>query len=103
MTWAKGQSGNPAGRPRGKLNQFAMETARQVEESGQTPVDLLVSMYRDVSLDIKLRIDAARAAAPYVHPRLATSEVDLTTTPKESAEEYSDEELMAIIKGDKAA
>ena len=106
MTWKKGQSGNPNGRPKGKLNQFAQETAKQIAETGELPVIFLASVYQDVSLDMKLRIDAARAAAPYAHPRLATSEVDLNLRPKEHQHEYSDEELLKIIadaQGDKAA
>ena len=101
MTWKKGQSGNVKGRPKGKLNQFAMETAQRIAESGELPVDYLVSVFRDDEADAKLRVDAARAAAPYLHPRLATSEVDIVTTAE--PEHMTDEELIAIIKGDKAA
>ena len=99
--WKKGQSGNLNGRPRGSLNKFAMENAQRIAESGELPVDYLVSVYRDDEADAKLRVDAARAAAPYLHPRLATSEVDIVSTAE--PEHMTDEELIAIIKGDKAA
>jgi hypothetical protein len=103
MTWRKGQSGNPNGRPRGKLNKFATENARRIAESGELPVDYLVSVYRDEEADAKLRVDAARAAAPYLHPRLATSELDIVQDEKRSIEDYSDEDLLKIIEGGKAA
>ena len=43
-----------------------------VRASGPTPLDYLVQVMRDESLDLAKRLDAAKAAAPYVHPRLAS-------------------------------
>ena len=43
-----------------------------VRASGPTPLDYLVQVMRDESLDLAKRLDAAKAAAPYLHPRLAS-------------------------------
>lgn len=39
-----------------------------------TPLDYLTSVYRDESRNPNERIDAAKAAAPYVHPKLSNVE-----------------------------
>ena len=80
------------------MNKFAMEKAKEVQESGLSPLDFLLGVARDESADMKLRIEAAKAATPYVHPRLASSEVQVTTDDK-PAEEMSDAELIAIAGG----
>ena len=43
-------------------------------------MDFMLEVMRDESLGIRLRIDAAKAAAPYVHQRLSAIAVDLTTS-----------------------
>jgi len=48
-------------------------------QSGQLPVDYMLEVMRDQSLDTRLRIDAAKAAAPYVHQKLSAISVDVTT------------------------
>lgn len=37
----------------------------------QTPLDFLMSIVDDVKQDIQIRVDCAKAALPYCHPRLA--------------------------------
>jgi hypothetical protein len=41
-----------------------------VAASGLAPLDFLLTAMRNEELDLDKRIDAAKAAAPYVHPRL---------------------------------
>ena len=48
--------------------------AAKIAESGLSPLDYLLSIVRDEGLDQPARVDAAKAAAPYVHPRLASIE-----------------------------
>jgi hypothetical protein len=48
--------------------------ARQaaIAESGMTPLDYMISVFRDENQPVNVRLDAARSAAGYVHPRLAS-------------------------------
>ncbi len=50
--------------------------ARQAEvaASGITPLEYMLSIMRNDEADEAKRLDAAKAAAPYVHPRLAAVE-----------------------------
>lgn len=63
------------GRQKGVPNKATAAKAAKIEASGLTPLDYLLSILRDAGAEQGVRIDAAKAAAPYVHPRLAT--VDL--------------------------
>lgn len=71
---AKGGKREGAGRKPGVPNKRTAETAAAVEASGLTPLDYLLSVMRDDDLDREARVDAAKAAAPYVHARLAAVE-----------------------------
>jgi hypothetical protein len=59
------------GRPPGSRNKRTVETQERVAASGMTPLEYLTSVYQDVSADEGRRIDAAKAAAPYVHAKLS--------------------------------
>lgn len=72
---ARGGARPGAGRPKGAQNIRTAEQTAAVEASGLSPLDYLTSVYRDPSVDESKRIDAAKAAAPYVHARL--SQVDM--------------------------
>jgi|GEM_PF-1546051 len=69
------RTGRPKGRPKGSPNKATAAKAAEVEASGLTPLDYLLSVMRNANGDEARRVDAAKAAAPYVHPRL--SNVDL--------------------------
>ncbi len=58
------------GSRKGCPNKAAVEKAKAVANSGLTPLDYLLSVVRDDKADRPMRIDASKAAAPYVHPRL---------------------------------
>ena len=62
------------GRAKGTPNKATAARQKRIAESGLTPLDYLLRIMRDESLDHHQRIDAAKAAAPYVHPRLASIE-----------------------------
>ena len=66
-----------AGRKPGTINRFSKDLLDKAAQSGQLPVDYLLQVMRDQSLNTRLRIDAAKAAAPYVHQRLSAISVDL--------------------------
>ncbi len=68
-----------AGRKPGGINRFSRDLLEKAVQSGKLPVDYMLEVMRDQSLDTRLRIDAAKASAPYVHQKLSAVSVDLTT------------------------
>jgi hypothetical protein len=62
------------GRAKGVPNIKTVAKIEAIEASGLTPLDYMLSVLRNEANDHTLRIDAAKAAAPYVHPRLANVE-----------------------------
>lgn len=64
-----------AGRPAGASNKRTIEQVDAIAASGMTPLEYLTSVYQDVSADESKRIDAAKAAAPYVHAKLSAVEL----------------------------
>lgn len=62
------------GRQKGTPNRTTAERQRRIAESGSTPLDYLLSLMRDESQSCDVRFEAAKAAAPYVHPRLSAIE-----------------------------
>lgn len=84
---AKGGPREGAGRKPGVPNKRSAEKAEQVEASGLTPLDFMMSILRDPEADATDRKWAAEKAAPYVHAKLASVEhrgsLDLTTQTKE--------------------
>jgi hypothetical protein len=67
-----------AGRKPGSLNKKTAERKAAVERAlaGTTPLDVMMSAMRRAAKegDLSLALEAAKAAAPYVHPRLAAIE-----------------------------
>ena len=60
-----------AGRPKGRRSSKTVEQLAAIAGSGLTPLAYLLKIMRDKELDRAVRLDAAKAAAPYVHPKLA--------------------------------
>jgi hypothetical protein len=52
----------------------SQELTAKIIESGQTPLEYMLERMRDTSADYSERNDMAKAAAPYVHPKLAAIE-----------------------------
>ncbi len=71
----------------GSLSRFNREMVERASSGGDLPLDFMLEVMRDESLGIRLRIDAAKAAAPYVQQRLSAIAVDLTTS-EETHEEW---------------
>jgi hypothetical protein len=40
-----------------------------------SPLDFMVSVFRDETQPLAMRLDAARSVAPYCHPRLSTVDI----------------------------
>jgi hypothetical protein len=70
------QGRKTGGRQKGVPNKATAAKAAQVEASGLTPLDYMLSILRDENAATPERFEAAKAAAPYIHPRL--SAVDAT-------------------------
>lgn len=67
------------GRVKGVPNKASKVREAIIAAAGVTPLEYLLSVMRD-SQDVALRLEAAKAAAPYVHPRLANVELRATHT-----------------------
>lgn len=63
------------GRAKGTPNKASAAKAKEIAASGLTPLDWMLSVLRDPLIDYDRRDDMAKAAAPYVHPRLAATEL----------------------------
>ena len=76
-----------AGRKLGGINRFSRDLLEKAAQGGQLPVDYMLEVMRDQSLDTRPRIDAAKAAAPYIHQKLSAISVDLAR-PEGTHEEW---------------
>ena len=69
------------GRPKGSRNKIMGKTSAEIIAGGESPLEFLVRTYQDVTNEYPMRLDAAKAAAPYLHPKLAnhtiTGDVDI--------------------------
>lgn len=70
---AKGKK--TGGRRKGVPNRSTLERQAAMEASGLLPLDYMLSVLRDPKQDYDVRLEAAKSAAPYVHPRLANIEL----------------------------
>jgi hypothetical protein len=81
----KGGKRAGAGRKKGIPNRASAAREAAIAASGLTPLEYMLTTMRDETKPIALRLDMAKAAAPYVHPRLASMEqavqVDLQERP----------------------
>jgi hypothetical protein len=66
----KGGAMPGAGRPRGSRNKRTLELQERIAATGLTPLDYMLSVLRDETNDVATRLEAAKAAAPFVHARL---------------------------------
>jgi hypothetical protein len=98
----KGGARPGAGRKKGSPNKRTAETQKAVEESGVTPLEFMLKVMRTeppadiedmrVLTDLQqMRFEAAKAAAPYVHAKLSSVEIDATLTTR-----TLDQELAAL-------
>jgi hypothetical protein len=68
------------GRQKGTPNKVTAERQAEVAASGLTPLDYLLEVMRDGKADEDRRLEAAKAAAPFVHPKLSNVEMNATVT-----------------------
>lgn len=63
------------GRPRGSVNRRSQIARDIVERLNVDPLEALLRIIKNRRLPIELRLDAAKAATPFVHARLSTTQV----------------------------
>jgi hypothetical protein len=63
------------GRQKGSPNKRTADLQAAVEASGETPVDYMLRVMRDKTVDHDRRDDMAKAVAPYIHAKLAALQV----------------------------
>jgi len=90
-----------AGRPKGKTNvatarrkAIAERVEKDLVSKKATPLEIMGRVMAGDTSVTEMQFEAAKAAAPYIHPKL--SAVTMNATVKRSVTEYSDDELAAI-------
>lgn len=68
----KGGKREGAGRKPGSPNKATAAREAEIKASGLTPLQYMLQVMRDDKAPADRRDDMAKAAAPYVHPKLAT-------------------------------
>ena len=79
VAWS-GLYGSPLGQGRriqtpGSASKLDAEARKRAMEGGMMPLDTLLEIMRDENQEARSRLDAAKAAAPYCHARLSSTEV----------------------------
>lgn len=73
---ARGGARKGAGRKPGAITRATREIAEKGLD-GLTPLDFMLGVMRDENLEMGPRFEAAKAAAPYVHAKLANVDANL--------------------------
>lgn len=92
----KGGARKGAGRKPGSPNKKTSEVVRKAEESGIMPLEFMLNIMRSGTPNAEmtpqecidfaaLRFEAAKAAAPYLHPKLSSIEVNANISAHESS------------------
>lgn len=63
------------GRQKGSPNKSTQERLQALLAGGETPLEYMLRVMRDQSADSERRDKMAVAAATYLHPKLATTEI----------------------------
>jgi hypothetical protein len=85
------------GRQKGTPNKRSLAFQKEVRGSGLMPLEYMLAVMRDTQADFSRRDDMAKAAAPYVHPRLAATEVYGKNGGPIQHEDVTDEALIEAI------
>jgi len=91
---ARPGSGRKKGQ-RNKATEIRQELFARATAEGMSPLEYLIAVMRDPSEEAGRRLDAAKAAAPFVHPRLAAIEHSGGISTK-TTYELTDDELAAV-------
>ena len=66
------------GRQKGIANKRTRDIADAAMAQGLTPLEYMLNVLRDETVEPERRDEMAKAAAPYLHPRLAAIEAKLS-------------------------
>ena len=66
------------GRQKGIANKRTRDIADAAMAQGLTPLEYMLAVLRDETVEPERRDEMAKAAAPYLHPRLAAIEAKLS-------------------------
>lgn len=88
---AKGGKRLGAGRKKGSITRRSQEIVAKATAQGVSPLEFMLDVLRDPTKEFKDRFAAAIQAAPYVHPKLASTNV----TGDIKVQNFSDEQLAA--------
>ncbi|MFZ5667950.1 MAG: hypothetical protein ACOY4K_00500 [Pseudomonadota bacterium] len=87
MTMAHGGARPGAGRKRGASTTRTREIADKAAEAGVTPLEFMLQVMRDEDATRAERLDMAKAAAPYIHPRLSAVEAKVDASVEQTISE----------------
>jgi hypothetical protein len=73
------------GRQKGVANRRTREIADAAVAQGLTPLEYMLAVLRDPNAATERRDEMAKAAAPYIHPRLSNVEAKIDLTGHEAA------------------
>lgn len=66
-----------AGRKPGSATTKTRQIAEKAASEGLTPLEFMLQVLRDVTKDDAERMEAAKSAAPYIHPRLSAVDANV--------------------------
>lgn len=69
-----------AGRPKGSKDTRTQELVKKALEGGMTPLEYMLKVMRDETIEKSRRDSMAVAAAPYIHPKLASLQATVQVT-----------------------
>jgi hypothetical protein len=86
------------GRQKGAANERTREIADQAAAYGLTPLEYMLSVLRDPTVEPERRDRMAVAAAPFVHPRLASVEAKVDTFGQLHIDSVRSTELISVSR-----
>lgn len=75
MAGRRNSTSKAGGSRKGDSNKSTIARHSEVVATGTTPLNYLLARMRDEEEVPAVRLEAAKAAAPYVHPKLAATEI----------------------------
>jgi hypothetical protein len=97
----KGGKRPGAGRPKGCKNRKTeerLEHLKLLAAAGITPLEYMLATLRDPKEEPDRRLDAAKSAAPYVHPRLAQTDISVSGDLRFLTDQAIEDELGDLLK-----